>query len=174
MPVYPDALRMRRNAGAKGGRHFNVPVKLRSLMASASLLLASSLDQAIAPNATFVMEATGPAPVPYQEGSAQLAATRTVDGFEIFHYDPTNQEAVVPLETRNAPSYLLAFDNTNNVLNGRGDRERLLPGREHSRDHSQRCRRADRHRNDRVERQRPHIVRAVNAVSGDREHSRHH
>jgi hypothetical protein len=28
------------------------------------------------------------------------------------------QEAVVPLETRNAPSYLLAFDNTNGVVLG--------------------------------------------------------
>ena len=52
------------------------------------------------------------------EGSAQVTATGSADGFAIFHYDPSSQEAVVPLETRNASSYVLAFDNTNGVLTG--------------------------------------------------------
>src|ERR1019366_7908704 len=39
-------------------------------------------------------------------------------GFAIFHLIPNAQEAVVPLETRNASSYLLAFDNTNGVVLG--------------------------------------------------------
>jgi hypothetical protein len=64
------------------------------------------------------MQATGLATAPYMEGSAQLAATGTVDGYAIFHFDPTQQEAVVPMETRAASSYLLAFDNTNSVLTG--------------------------------------------------------
>ncbi len=51
-------------------------------------------------------------------GSAQLAATGAVDGFAIFHQIQTAQEAVVPMETRNASSYLLAFDNTNNLVLG--------------------------------------------------------
>ena len=51
-------------------------------------------------------------------GSAQLAATGAVDGFAIFHQIQTQQEAVVPLETRNASSYLLAFDNTDGVVLG--------------------------------------------------------
>ena len=79
-------------------------------------------DQTIAANAQFVMQATGPANVAYLEGSAQLNATGTVgesvDGFAIFHYNPSNQEAVVPMETRNAASYILPFDNTNGVLTG--------------------------------------------------------
>ena len=49
-------------------------------------------------------------------GSAQVLATGDVDGFAIFHLIPGAQEAVVPLETRNASSYLLAFDNTNGVV----------------------------------------------------------
>ena len=53
-----------------------------------------------------------------QIGSAQLAATGAVDGFAIFHQIPTAQEAVVPMETRNASSYLLAFDNTNGIVLG--------------------------------------------------------
>jgi hypothetical protein len=51
-------------------------------------------------------------------GSAQLAATNAVDGFAIFHQIVTTQEAVVPMETRKASSYLLAFDNTNGLVLG--------------------------------------------------------
>ena len=51
-------------------------------------------------------------------GSAQLSATGAVDGFAIFHQIVTTQEAVVPMETRNATSYLLAFDNTNGLVMG--------------------------------------------------------
>jgi hypothetical protein len=47
-----------------------------------------------------------------------VTATGSADGFAIFHYNPSGQEAVVPLETRNASSYVLAFDNTNGVLTG--------------------------------------------------------
>jgi len=103
-----------------------VGVPLQTLLSGDFLpgaILASSLDQTIAPNAQFIMQAYGPAPT-YLEGSAQLNATGTegtgaaVDGFAIFHFSPNNQEAVVPMETRNAASYVLAFDNTSNVLTG--------------------------------------------------------
>jgi hypothetical protein len=53
-----------------------------------------------------------------QTGSAQLGATGAVGGFAIFHLIPSAQEAVVPMETRNASSYLLAFDNTAGVVLG--------------------------------------------------------
>jgi hypothetical protein len=97
-----------------------LPIFFPQQPANASPLLASSLDQTISPHASFVMEikGTGDAYVPYAEGSAQLAATAAVGGFAIFHYDPTQQEAVVPMEMRNAPSYLLAFDNTSGVQAG--------------------------------------------------------
>ncbi len=78
----------------------------------------ASVDQSLAGNALLIVDASGPANVPYSEGAAQLEATDAVDGFAIFHFDPSQQEAVVPMETRNAPSYLLAFDNTNTVLTG--------------------------------------------------------
>ena len=48
----------------------------------------------------------------------QLASTGAVDGFAIFHQIVSMQEAVVPMETRNAGSYLLAFDNTNGLVLG--------------------------------------------------------
>ena len=36
----------------------------------------------------------------------------------IFRYTPNGQEAVVPLESRNASGYILAFDNTNGTATG--------------------------------------------------------
>jgi hypothetical protein len=49
------------------------------------------------------------------EGSAQLTTSGNVSGFAIFRYNPTGQEAVVPIESRNATGYLLAFDNTGGI-----------------------------------------------------------
>jgi virginiamycin B lyase len=96
----------------------NLPQQAPPLSPLQQSLETSSLDKSMAPNASFVLEAFGPPNVPFVEGSAQLASTGTVDGFAIFHYDPSSQEAVVPLETRNAASYVLAFDNTGAVLTG--------------------------------------------------------
>lgn len=82
---------------------------------------ANSASSAIPANGLFALEATGSDSGPLLEGSAQVSGNGpplSMDGFAIFHYDPTNQEAVVPLETRNASSYLLAYDNTNSVVTG--------------------------------------------------------
>ena len=86
--------------------------------AAAAPLLAATLDRTIAANASLVITTAGPQTPPVLVGSAQLSATGAVDGFAIFHLIPGAQEAVVPLETRNAASYLLAFDNTGNVVLG--------------------------------------------------------
>jgi hypothetical protein len=51
-------------------------------------------------------------------GSAQVTTTGNVSGFAIFRFNPTGQEAVVPLETRNASAYLLAFNNTSGIATG--------------------------------------------------------
>ena len=80
--------------------------------------LASSLDRTIASKASLVITTAGPQTPPVQVGSAQLASTGSVDGFAIFHLIPGAQEAVVPMETRNASSYLLAYDNTGGVVLG--------------------------------------------------------
>jgi hypothetical protein len=81
-------------------------------------LLAASLDRTVAPNATLIVDTAGPQVSPVLVGSAQLRATGALDGFAIFHQIATNQEAVVPLETRSASSYLLAFDNTSGLTLG--------------------------------------------------------
>lgn len=81
-------------------------------------LLAASFDRTLAANASLVIDTAGPQTPPVLVGSAQLAATGSVDGFAIFHHVVSLQEAVVPIETRNASSYLLAFDNTNGLVLG--------------------------------------------------------
>jgi hypothetical protein len=80
--------------------------------------LAVSFDRLLAANASLIVDTAGPQTPPVQIGSANLTATGTLDGFAIFHWIPGAQEAVVPVETRNAPSYLLAFDNTGGVVLG--------------------------------------------------------
>ena len=81
-------------------------------------LLTSSFSGTVAPNASLVIDTGGPQAPPVLVGSAHLAATGTMDGFAIFHQVATAQEAVVPMETRYASSYLLAFDNTAGVVLG--------------------------------------------------------
>ncbi|HSR06562.1 MAG TPA: BACON domain-containing protein, partial [Bryobacteraceae bacterium] len=95
-----------------------LPMAFPQQPAAPNPLLAASLDQALAANASLVIDTAGQQTPPVQVGSTQLAATGAVDGFAIFHLIPGAQEAVVPLETRNASSYLLAFDNTGGVVLG--------------------------------------------------------
>ncbi len=86
--------------------------------AASGTLLAASFDRTLGANASLIVNTAGPQTPPVLVGSAQLAATGPVDGFAIFHQNMTQQEAVVPLETRNASSYLLAFDNTKGLVLG--------------------------------------------------------
>ncbi len=99
-------------ADASGNGPLSLP------LASPQQSPASSLQQTVPANASLIVQTAGPQAPPVQVGSAQLAGTGDVDGFAIFHQIPTAQEAVVPMETRNAASYLLAFDNTNGLSLG--------------------------------------------------------
>jgi hypothetical protein len=82
-------------------------------------LVAASFDRSIAANASLIATTAGPQGTSdVLVGSAQLAATGSVDGFAIFHQIVTTQEAVVPMETRQASSYLLPFDNANGLVLG--------------------------------------------------------
>jgi hypothetical protein len=65
-----------------------------------------------------VLSSQQPANPSAQVGSAELLTIGKVGAFATFQYAPTGQEAVVPLESRNAPSYLLAFDNTGVLATG--------------------------------------------------------
>jgi hypothetical protein len=81
-------------------------------------LLAASIDRTLTGNSSLIVDTAGSQTPPVLVGSAQLAATGAIDGFAIFHQILTTQEAVVPMETRNAPSYLLPFDNTSGLALG--------------------------------------------------------
>jgi hypothetical protein len=79
---------------------------------------ASSVTQNVAAGASLWIASAGLLTDPLQQGSAQLTTTGNIGGFVIFRYNPNGQEAVVPLESRNAGVYLLAFDNTNGTATG--------------------------------------------------------
>jgi hypothetical protein len=89
-----------------------------NLLQSSSSLIATSVDRTLAANGSLIVQAGGPANVPFVAGGAQMSAAGPVDGYAIFHENSNSQEAVVPLETRNAGVYLLPFDNTNNLALG--------------------------------------------------------
>ncbi len=95
------------------GNPLPLPLLLPQQATDQSLQTTPSFDWTLASNASLIVQAASQANLPLQVGSAQLTATASMGGFAIFHLNPSQQEAVVPLETRNASSYLLAFDNTN-------------------------------------------------------------
>jgi hypothetical protein len=106
------------NLFADNGNPLPLPLKLPQQGANESVITMPELDWTLASNASLIVETDSATSGPLQSGSAQLGATGGVAGFAIFHLNPTAQEAVVPLETRNANSYLLAFDNTNGAALG--------------------------------------------------------
>ena len=85
---------------------------------SGSATTASMVSQTIAAGATLVVLTQGSNTGASVVGSAQLTTTGNVGGFAVFRYNPTGQEAAVPLETRSASAYVLAFDNTNGLATG--------------------------------------------------------
>jgi hypothetical protein len=88
---------------------------------SASSRPASTFDQSMAPNSMVVLATAADPKDPQVTGWADLQTDGGVTGFASFQYllvAGGQQEAVVPLETRNAASYALPFDNTAGYVNG--------------------------------------------------------
>jgi hypothetical protein len=81
-------------------------------------VLGATFDQALNANATLAVDTTGPTSQEVAVGSAQLLTSGNIGGFGIFKATSTGQEAMVPLETRNATSYVLAFDDTGSLTTG--------------------------------------------------------
>ena len=98
--------------GDSGSGPLLLPLAFPQQAPDSGPLLAASLDRTLAANASLIIQTAGSQTPPVRVGSAQLSATSSVDGFAIFHLIPGAQEAVVPMETRKASSYLLMFDNT--------------------------------------------------------------
>jgi hypothetical protein len=78
----------------------------------------STVDQTMAPHSRVVIQSTALDSDPLQTGSAQLTAHGSVSGFIRLRYGPRNQEAIVPIESRNSSAYIVAFDNTNGLAAG--------------------------------------------------------
>ena len=103
---------------ADDGSPLAVPVGFPQT-ASGVTMVTSSVQQTLAPAAILLIESAAPLSDPAPTiGSAQLTANGAVNGFVIFRYNPTGQEAVVPLDSRNANAYILAFDNTAGTATG--------------------------------------------------------
>ena len=101
------------------GNALPLPLDLPQQGANESVVSRPSLDWTLASNASLIVQTdSSTAGGPLQSGSAELNATGGVGGFAIFRFNPSSQEAVVPLETRKASSYLLAFDNTKSAALG--------------------------------------------------------
>ena len=103
---------------ADSGNMLNTVLNLPQSSTPRVWIGASSVDQTLAPGATFVIDSAGLDSQPTQIGSVQLSTAGNVGAFVRLHYIPTDQEAAVPLETRAASSYMLAFDNTNGIATG--------------------------------------------------------
>ena len=84
-------------------------------------MLGAVFDRTLPAGASLVLDTTGGLSENSATGQSQLLTTGGIDGFAIFTYMPSGQAAVVPLEMRDASSYLLAFDNTGGGLDGLGD-----------------------------------------------------
>ena len=75
----------------------------------------TSVNQTLGSNAMLLLDTAPPATVPLSEGWANLTSGGNVNAYEIFHYGPSGQEAVVPLQAALGSSYLMIYDNTSLV-----------------------------------------------------------
>jgi len=98
---------------------FGTPLEMSMLFPQTGAVSSSTtVTETLAAGASLIIETNGHDSFRAVTGSAQLTTTGNVSGFAIFRYNPSQQEAVVPLETRNASSYTVAFDNTNGIATG--------------------------------------------------------
>ncbi len=145
-------------------------------------LSGSTIQQTLPAGGVLPIVSAGLTSQPEVTGVAELLTTGKVGGYSVFTYQSapdtqwftaSRQEAVVPLETRNAPSYVLAFDNTNGVLY-RGRRiEHVGPGCEYPGCHPQRLGRGGEVGYAHAAGGRPRRVPSDHQLSADSEPNRH-
>jgi hypothetical protein len=75
----------------------------------------TSVNHNLGSNAMLLLDTNPPTNVPLSEGWANLTSGGDVNAYEIFHYGPSGQEAVVPLQGALGGSYLMIYDNTSLV-----------------------------------------------------------
>jgi hypothetical protein len=111
----------RLNLSNETGGSLQLPWTFPQLPAApAGPLFASTLDRTLNPNAHIVIESKGPdnAATLVGSGLVNAASTDNIAAFGIFSYPALHWDAVVPPETRSAPNYTLAFDNTGALATG--------------------------------------------------------
>jgi sugar lactone lactonase YvrE len=84
---------------------------------SSSPVTASTITQMVNSNAVLLLDTTGPNEQP-ATGWAQLLSSGGITGYAIFSNAFFKWNAVVPLDARNASSYLVPFDNTGSLTTG--------------------------------------------------------
>jgi len=106
------------NFTGNDGSPLVIPMNFPKVPQSAGTLLGSTIDRTINSNAQLVIESTGPDTAAQLIGWGQLSAVGNIGGFGIFSNPTQHWNAVVPIETRNAAKYVLAFDNTGALATG--------------------------------------------------------
>jgi hypothetical protein len=79
---------------------------------------ADSLDQTLPGNANLVVDVAVPVTSPVKAGSARLTSDGPVNGFVLIRTQGNGQEAILPLETRSASSYMVPFKNSSGAVTG--------------------------------------------------------
>ena len=99
----------------------------------------ATVDQALAAGATLIVQSAAPLANPTPTiGSAQLTTNGDIGGFVIFRYNPNGQEAVVPLESRNAHSLRAGLRQHQSDRDRCGDQQCVRATSEYSGDGSRR------------------------------------
>jgi len=109
----PASTSMSLNFFGDSGSPLNLPLTFpQGALGPASV---TSVNQTLGSNAMLLLETNPPDNVPLSEGWANLTSGGNVNAYEIFHYGPSGQEAVVPLQAAAGPHYQMIFDNTSLV-----------------------------------------------------------
>jgi hypothetical protein len=97
------------------GNQVMLPWTFPQVTGAAGPELAATIDRTLNPGAELVLQTTGPASQAAIQGWAQLQTNGSISGYAVFSavIGSTVQDAVAPLETRNAAGYVLSYDNTN-------------------------------------------------------------
>ena len=114
------AAQMRLSFFDSNGNPLALPLTFPQSPNGVGALLASTLDRTINPGAELIIQSTGVVSAPITVGSAQLLTNGSISGFARFStaFAASIQDAVVPLETRNASGYVVPYENTNGSATG--------------------------------------------------------